>query len=543
MAGPGGTAGHAPLDEGLRRLAAAMVPGGRLEAVEPLSPDDASAASAAGHRQGRGVRRAAPAHRDRRRRPAAASWSSAPWRPTPSATTGAPTASTGLVLAYDGFGRIPGHVAALDVGAIGPDGAPVSLRGAGEPYLVTEFAAGRPYADDLREVAVRGAGPLDLARCDALIDWLVRLHATPVDAPVAWRRAVRDLVGHGEGIFGIVDGYGDDVPAAPPSRLEALEARAVAWRWRLRPRASRLRQTHGDFHPFNVIFAEGTRFTLLDSSRGGVGDPGRRPGRAHHQLPVLRARPARRLERPGGPVAARLGALPGGQRRRRAARGGGPLPGLASAGARLPALLPGALARRPRRAARARRAGARRRGLRPGLGRGALRVSGAVAWFTGLPSSGKSTLAERTRARLAEAGVPAVLLDGDEVRGALVPAPGYTAVERDAFYETLARLAALLASQGFRWCWWPPPPTGAPTGELARALTPRFVEVHVATPPGRVRGPRRQGALGRGARRAGAAPARAGLAYEPPEAPEVVARGGHDEAALAAVCALLGRAS
>jgi aminoglycoside phosphotransferase (APT) family kinase protein len=179
----------------------------------------------------------------------------------------------GLVLAYDGFGRIPDHVAALDVGALDPDGAPISLRGAGEPYLVTEFAAGRPYADDLRAVAARGAEPLDLARCDVLVDWLVRLHATPVGAPVAWRRAVRDLVGHGEGIFGIVDGYGDDVPAAPPARLEALESRALAWRWRLRSRASRLRQTHGDFHPFNVIFAEGTRFTLLDSSRGGLGDP------------------------------------------------------------------------------------------------------------------------------------------------------------------------------------------------------------------------------------------------------------------------------
>lgn len=262
----------ARLDERLRRLVETLVPGGRLEAVEPLSPDEASAVSAgttakaegygaplrltvtdpAGHRRILVFRTMAPNPFGHDRRA---------------------DRFDGLVLAYDGFGRIPGHVAALDVGALAPDGAPISLRGAGEPYLVTEFAEGRPYADDLRAVAARGAGPLDLARCDALIDWLVGLHATPVDAPVAWRRAVRDLVGHGEGIFGIVDGYGDDVPAAPPSRLEALEARALAWRWRLRPRASRLRQTHGDFHPFNVIFAEGTRFTLLDSSRGGVGDP------------------------------------------------------------------------------------------------------------------------------------------------------------------------------------------------------------------------------------------------------------------------------
>jgi len=261
----------APLDEGLGRLAAALVPGGRLEKVEPLSPDAAAAsAGATGKAEGYGAPlRLTVVDPDGRRRALVFRTMA----PNPFGHDRRADRFDGLVLAYDGFGRIPGHVAALDVGAIGPDGAPISLRGSGEPYLVTEFAEGRPYADDLREVAGRGAADLDLARCEALVDWLARLHAAPVDAPVAWRRAVRDLVGHGEGIFGIVDGYGDDVPAASPARLEALESRAMAWRWRLRPRASRLRRTHGDFHPFNVIFGAGTGFTLLDSSRGGLGDP------------------------------------------------------------------------------------------------------------------------------------------------------------------------------------------------------------------------------------------------------------------------------
>lgn len=169
-------------------------------------------------------------------------------------------------------------------------------------------------------------------------------------------------------------------------------------------------------------------------------------------------------------------------------------------------------------------------------------MTGAVAWFTGLPSSGKSTLAERARARLAEAGVPAVLLDGDAVRGALVPAPGYLPVERDAFYETLARLAALLASQG-QVVLVAATAHRRAHRRLARSLAPRFVEVHVNSPPGECEARDAKGLWA--AARAGLAPQLpgAGLAYEPPEAPEVVARGGHDEAALAAVCALLGRAS
>jgi adenylylsulfate kinase len=61
-----------------------------------------------------------------------------------------------------------------------------------------------------------------------------------------------------------------------------------------------------------------------------------------------------------------------------------------------------------------------------------------VVWFVGLPSSGKSTLAREVAAKLEGA----VLLDGDEVRACLHPSLGYTAEERDAFYETLSQLAA-----------------------------------------------------------------------------------------------------
>jgi hypothetical protein len=184
-----------------------------------------------------------------------------------------------MLLANDIFERIPDHVRALDVGAIAADGRLVSLRGTGEFYLVTEWADGALYAEDLRRIAKEGtATPLDVARCEALARWLVRLHAEKRTDATAWRRAVRDLVGHGEGIFGMVDGYPAAVPGAPAERLRRIEERCVSWRWRLRDRSHRLARTHGDFHPFNVVFrppgAEGgTRFALLDASRGGQGDP------------------------------------------------------------------------------------------------------------------------------------------------------------------------------------------------------------------------------------------------------------------------------
>jgi Phosphotransferase enzyme family len=179
-----------------------------------------------------------------------------------------------LLLAFDSFNRMPDHVGAVDVGAILADQKLASLRQGGEFYLLTHYAPGQLYAGDLRRIAAeRVARDLDLERCDALVRYLVDLHAAPGDGPAAYRRAVRDLIGHGEGIFGVVDSYAADVPSAPPERLAAIEHRCLDWRWRLRDREARVRRTHGDFHPFNLLFADGTRLTVLDASRGCQGDP------------------------------------------------------------------------------------------------------------------------------------------------------------------------------------------------------------------------------------------------------------------------------
>ncbi|WP_437740381.1 aminoglycoside phosphotransferase family protein [Sorangium sp. So ce302] len=178
------------------------------------------------------------------------------------------------LLAFDTAGSIPAHVEVVDVGALTHDHRLVSLRDAGEFYLLTTYAEGQVYATDLRRIASeRRAGPEDLARCEALARYLIALHAAPGAQPGSYRRAVRDLVGHGEGIFGIIDGYPDDVPGAPPERLQAIERRCVAWRWKLRGMDRRLARTHGDFHPFNIVFDGSSRLALLDTSRGSQGDP------------------------------------------------------------------------------------------------------------------------------------------------------------------------------------------------------------------------------------------------------------------------------
>lgn len=170
---------------------------------------------------------------------------------------------------------------------------------------------------------------------------------------------------------------------------------------------------------------------------------------------------------------------------------------------------------------------------------------GAVAWLTGLPSSGKSTLGRRLAARLRAAGRPAALLDSDQLRAALGRPAGRGPAERAAFYRALARLAALLARQGLLVVVAATASRRAFRAR-ARALAPAFLEVHLATPEATCRRRDPKGLY------AGAAAGRvrglpgAGAAYQPPLRPDVTARGGRDaaalEAALAGLVALATRA-
>lgn len=161
---------------------------------------------------------------------------------------------------------------------------------------------------------------------------------------------------------------------------------------------------------------------------------------------------------------------------------------------------------------------------------------GVVVWLTGLPSSGKTTLAERTREALRSAGLPACVLDGDAVRAAVHPGPGYGPAARDDQYATLAELAALLARQGLvvlvsatahRRAW----------RERARAAAPRFVEVYVRTGVEECAARDAKGLYARA--RAGEVTGLPGVdvPYEAPDAPEIVAEGGLDAAAVARIIA------
>jgi bifunctional enzyme CysN/CysC len=73
---------------------------------------------------------------------------------------------------------------------------------------------------------------------------------------------------------------------------------------------------------------------------------------------------------------------------------------------------------------------------------------GATLWFTGLPGAGKSTVAAAVEERLIEAGQPAFLLDGDNLRHGLNGDLGFDEDARSENVRRTAHVARLLAESG-----------------------------------------------------------------------------------------------
>ena len=108
------------------------------------------------------------------------------------------------------------------------------------------------------------------------------------------------------------------------------------------------------------------------------------------------------------------------------------------------------------------------------------RVAPAVIWFTGLPASGKSTVADWVADRLTSRGLPVERLDGDAVRR-IFPETGYTREERDAHLRRIGYLAGKLEAHGvFVVASFVSPYVDS--RRFIREVCSSFLEVHVSTP-------------------------------------------------------------
>jgi adenylylsulfate kinase len=146
-----------------------------------------------------------------------------------------------------------------------------------------------------------------------------------------------------------------------------------------------------------------------------------------------------------------------------------------------------------------------------------------AVWITGLPASGKSTIAAALVGQLASRGVDVAVLESDALRKVFA-AEQYDASGRDAFYRQMTFVGRLLVEHGVPVIF---DATANRRGyrDRARREIPRFLEVYVDTPLQicMARDPKGIYRMGK----AGQAASVPGLqeSYEPPQSPDLVVRG------------------
>jgi bifunctional enzyme CysN/CysC len=149
---------------------------------------------------------------------------------------------------------------------------------------------------------------------------------------------------------------------------------------------------------------------------------------------------------------------------------------------------------------------------------------GATVWLTGLPASGKSTLAAAVEAELLRSGRAAYVLDGDNLRHGLNGDLGFSAEDRTENVRRTAEVSALIADAGVI-CLAALVSPYAADREAARAAHVRrdlpFLEVHVATSLAECERRDPKGLYARA--RAGELKGLTGVdaPYEPPERPDL----------------------
>src|SRR6516225_924107 len=159
--------------------------------------------------------------------------------------------------------------------------------------------------------------------------------------------------------------------------------------------------------------------------------------------------------------------------------------------------------------------------LRPEERSARYRHNGAVVWLTGLPASGKSTLARALERRLFGKGGSPILLDGDTLRAGLNGDLGFSEKDRSENIRRLAEVAIHLARNGHIAIVAAISPSREDRAVARRIADGSFREIYVSTPAEICESRDPKGHYAKA--RAGTLVAFTGIGkdYQPPEASEL----------------------
>jgi|SRR3989338_5305161 len=179
--------------------------------------------------------------------------------------------------------KLPKHNKSFDVVGIAKNKI-VSIGNCNEFFHVVKLADGKLYMDELIEIKnKKSINSLDLEKANLLADYLSKIHNIAflnkvrhkhkkALAKSIYRRHLRECIGHGEMLLGVLDTYPSKLAWTNKKEFVKIVNLANELREGLKDNYHRLRYMHGDFHPGNIIF-KGNDFMLLDASRELYGEP------------------------------------------------------------------------------------------------------------------------------------------------------------------------------------------------------------------------------------------------------------------------------
>jgi adenylylsulfate kinase len=158
---------------------------------------------------------------------------------------------------------------------------------------------------------------------------------------------------------------------------------------------------------------------------------------------------------------------------------------------------------------------------------------GFAIWITGLPASGKSTLAAELARQMRKLGIDLTVLESDAMRRMFSTRSSYDEQDREYFYGTLSFIGRVLTEHGIVVIF-DATANRRSYRDHARRDIARFAEVFVDSPlevcirrdP---KGIYRKAREGQASHVPGVQ-----TPYEPPESPDIIIRGDQDEPAEAA---------
>lgn len=149
---------------------------------------------------------------------------------------------------------------------------------------------------------------------------------------------------------------------------------------------------------------------------------------------------------------------------------------------------------------------------------------GFALWLTGIPASGKSSIARELVKQLHARHASVVVLESDEMRRILTPTPTYSEEERSQFYRALALIGTLITHSGINVIFDATANKRAYRDHARQAIS-KFLEIYVVCPQDICVKRDPKGIYARAALNLATTVPGIQTAYEPPVSPELMLDG------------------